>query len=170
MSVMTRKGQRMAASASKGSAVFAGQITQIGLNTDTWVQIPTGIDPGSATVIELESLEVFFRNSQAAIPGTSDALLMCSVSRSPVVPSLANTDVFGMVAITNIGAVGALGPAVFNPMAEIDLEPALTLQPYIYVCVSSVSLGSAAVVDYRVTYVTSKVGQSEQLKLLAGGI
>lgn len=160
----------MAASASKGAAVFAGQVTQTGINVDTWVQIPTGIDPGSGTVIELESMEVFFRNANTTVLLTADSLLMASVSRSPVVPSLANTDVFGMVVIS-VAAAGAPVMAVqMDAVQEIDLEPALTLQPYIYVCVSSTALGVAAVVDYRITYSTSKVSQAEQLKLLAGGV
>lgn len=161
----------MAASASKGAAVFAGQITQSAVNTDTWVQIPTGIDPGSGTVIDLESFEVFFRNAYSVFTGGSDQLLMASVSRSPVVPSLANTDVFGMVALqASFTIASATSFIIDKSIMEIDLEPALTLQPYIYICLSSIGLGVVATLDYRVTYTTSKVSQSEQLKLLAGGV
>lgn len=160
----------MAASASKGAAIFAGQLAQTGANVDTWVQIPTGIDPGSGTVLELESFEAYLRNGYLAFSGGGDQSVMASVSRSPVVPSLANTDVFGMVVWQAIFGGTAASFQFVGPLQEIDLEPALTLQPYIYVCVSSVAAAVACVLDYRVTYTTSKVSQAEQLKLLAGGV
>lgn len=158
----------MAQSASKGVAQFAGQVTQTAANTDTWVQIPTGIDPGNGTVLVMESFEVFFRDTYTDAFANVNCLVMSSVSRSPVVPSLANTDVFGMV---SFGVTrGAVGQTIFNPVLEVDLEPAITLQPYIYVCLSSVNAGGPLVADYRVTYDTQKVSGGEYLKLLAGGV
>jgi len=158
----------MAQSASKGVAQFAGQISQTALNTDVWVQIPTGIDPGNGTVLVMESFEVFFRDSHTDIFANNNCSVMASVSRSPVVPSLANTDVFGMVALS-VGRP-AVGQSVYNPILEVDLEPAITLQPYIYVCLSTSNAGGPLVADYRVTYDTQKVSGNEYLKLLAGGV
>lgn len=154
----------------KGAGVFAGTLVQTAANTDTWVQIPTGIDPGSNTVIELESMEVLFRNAHSVIPLSGDANLFVGVSRSPVVPSLANTDCFGMcglLAAFNTGSTN--GVAVFDATQSIDLEPALTIQPYVYICVSTAALSAAASIDYRVSYSTKKASQAETLLLLASG-
>lgn len=162
------------ASSTKGSALFAGQLTQSATNTDTWLQIPTGLDPGGGTVIEFESMEVYWRNGSTTFTNNNDEIFEVSVARSPVVPSLANTDVFGMIAVhgsfTNIGAVASFTESAVVPvMFDIDLEPALTLQPYIYVAIHSANLGAAVSIDYRITYSTAKVSGQEYLRLLASG-
>lgn len=154
---------------SKGAGVFSGVLAQTALNADVWVQIPTGIDPGSNTAIQLESLEVYFRNAHAAITGTNDQVIAVGISRSPIVPSLANIDCFGMVALGSSWSGTSSGSGILDLVQSIDLEPAITIQPYIYVALSTIGLSAMAQIDYRITYSTRKVTSAEQLLLLASG-
>lgn len=154
---------------SKGTGVFAGSLTQTGINVDTWVQIPTGIDPGSNTVLQLESMEVYFRNAIQANNAAASSVMAIGVARSPVVPSLSNTDCFGMLALVTDVAGAPANAMELDVLQSIDLEPAITIQPYLYVCISTSGANAALQIDYRISYSTAKASQSETLLLLASG-
>lgn len=156
----------------KGTAVFAGQLTQTGVDVDTWLQIPTGIDPGSNTVLELESMEILFRNANTNFITTFEQHIRVGISRSTVLPSLANVDCFGMLELSksSVSGVAGVGTITFiDTIQSIDLEPSITIQPYLYISIETLNFISEAVIDYRITYSTSKATQSEILLLLASG-
>lgn len=156
----------------RAAANFAGTATQAGANIDTVITLPTGIDPGSSTVIEFISLEVYWRNFSAAVNPTSNGTLFeVGVGRTPVVPSIANTDVFGMVAwVSDSAGTPATATLVADPIFGVNLDPALTVQPFVYLSIHTASLAAAVTIDYKITYQTSKKTDKELLTLIAGAV
>lgn len=157
--------------AAKGAAVFQGSFTQSGTNVSTWLQIPTGIDPGAGVLLEMISIEVFIRNSLLAFTGGVDSELQIGCSRSAVIPSLSNPDVFGMMSeVLTIGAGETTSFFIKSAIMEASLIGGITLQPFIYVSLVSTGLNVPVIVDYRINYNTTKTSGAEYLRLLAGGV
>lgn len=161
--------------ASKGSGFFYGSLAQTGNDVSTWAQIPTGMNPGEPVALALESLSFYWENARSSsiVTSVGDVLFSSMVGRSPVVPSLVNPDVFGMASVslskggvaqtTTEGAYGLIMPDLF----DVELEPALTLQPYIYIGIVSGGTNQANSINFRISYETVKLTQSEYVKLLA---
>lgn len=160
---------------SKGSGFFYGSLAQTAADTSTWAQIPTGVNPGDAVALAMESMTVYWDNARTAgnPNAVTDFYLGIMVGRSPVIPSLVNPDVFGMASVS-VSKAGVAQPAaegvsmiVMPDMFDLELEPSLTLQPYIYVGIVSGSTAQANSISFRISYNSVKLTQNEYVKLLA---
>jgi len=146
-----------------------GLSTQGGADTFVATSIDTNLTAEGKTGWEIIGVSAYYTNGETAAAADSDVNL--------IVATQATVTTFDMdeeVYRLNWAVANTAGVAVAYPLnlikRELLLEPRLTVQPLIYVQVSSTLSGVANVMAWELHYNIVKLTDLEVLRLLQGGV
>lgn len=143
-------------------------LTQSGADAFTSVAIPTSITSDGKMGLSLTGFAVEWSNGQAAAAG--DWLMTAKIATVPTNTTYGDPDEIIRVewGLQNTGGVAVA--VQFEPVkTEIVFEERVTVQPNLYLNISSSATGQANTVNVILYYNTVKLSDLEVLRLLGGG-
>jgi len=149
--------------------VRRGVVTQTGADTFTVGTIDTNITADGKSGWEIQSFSGYWSNGETVAAGDAEANLILSTQAT-----VTTFDMDEELYRLNWAVVNTAGVAVTYTHGLVKREelivPRLTVQPALYVHVSSTTTGAANVMYYEVSYEIVKLSDLEVLRLLQGGL
>lgn len=146
-----------------------GVVTQGGADTFAIGTIETNLTADGKAGWEIVGFSAYYTNGETAAAADSD--VNCILATQATVTTF---DMDEEIYRLNWSVANTAGVAVAYPLGlvkrEMLIEPRLTVQPNIYVQVSSTLSGLANVMAYEIHYNIVKLTDLEVLRLLQGGV
>jgi hypothetical protein len=145
-----------------------GVVTQTGADAYTSLAIPTGLTADGKAGWEITGLIAYWSNQEVLAPADMelDAILA-------TISTVTTFDSIDEITRINFGISNTAGVAVAFPIDMIKQaiiqEPRLTVQPNVYLNVSSTLTGGTNVVYWELAYNIVKLTDLDVLRLLQGG-
>lgn len=148
--------------------IIRGSTTQSGVDTFTQTAIDTNLDADGRTGWNILGVEAYYSNGETVAAADSDVSLILS-TRATTVTTFDESEEIARInwAVANTGGVAVAYPLELIKRSVVF--PRLTVQPTIYVGVSSTLSGIANIVFWHVEYELVKLSDIEVLRLLVGG-
>jgi len=150
-------------------SILRGVTTQTGADAFTQAIIDTNLTADGKAGWSIKSFRAFFPNfyALAAVDMTVNAILSTQVTTVTTMNQAAE------IARVNWAVANTAGVAVAYPVdlikQDILIEDRLTVQPLLYVAVSSAGSGGTNVIYWAIEYEIIKLTDVETLRLLVGG-
>jgi len=143
------------------------RVTQGGADTFTSVLLALPALDGKSGY-EIMAIEAYSTNGAGI--AAADWIINAQLSTQSTIAAFNEDE---LIAQVSWAAQNTAGVAVCIPFdsqrAKILVEPRITVQPAIYVAVSSANTAIANIIDFRVFYNTIKLTELEYLRMLTGG-
>lgn len=145
-----------------------GLVTQTGADTFTAVTIDTNITADGKSGWEIKAFSAYYANGETAAAADSDVNVVLA-TQAAVTTFDQDEEIYRL----NWSVANTAGVAVAYPLNLVKREefivPRLTVQPALYVHVSSTLSGLANAIYFELAYDIVKLTDLEVLRLLQGG-
>lgn len=147
--------------------VIRQRVTQSAADTTTAVQLPLVALDGKSGY-EIKGMEVLLTNGVSL--SASDWQVNAKLLTANGTYTFADDEVIAEIdwGFANVAGV-AIGNMIELQKEKFLMEPRITVQPQIFVQLSSVVTGLVMVADFRVYYDLVKLTELEYLRMLTGG-
>lgn len=146
-----------------------GVSTQGGADTFVATAIDTNLTADGKSGWELVALSGYYTNGETAAAADSDVSLILT-TQATVTTFDQDEEIYRLNwAVANTGGVAVAYPLPLVKR-ELLIQPRITVQPILYVQVSSTSSGIANVIAWEFHYNIVKLTDLEVLRLLQGGV
>jgi hypothetical protein len=146
-----------------------GLTTQGGADTFVASSIDTNLTADGKAGWEIVAVSAYYTNGETAAAADSDVNLILAV-QATVTSFEQDEEIYRL----NWSVANTAGVAVAYPVPlikrELLIEPRLTVQPLLYVQVSSTLSGLANAIAWEIHYNIVKLTDIEVLRLLQGGV
>lgn len=147
---------------------FSGTASQSVADTTTSASIDTGLTVDSKTGLSIFALEVYWSNGESAVAADWELNVQLNTDTGTQLPNAADNICSIMWGVQNSAGVAVAVP--YEPQKQVILlEPRLTVQPTLYIVITSALTGQTNTVYYRAFYETVKLTDLEVMRLLVGG-
>jgi len=146
-----------------------GITTQGGADTFAATTIDTNITADGKTGWEILGIRAMFMNGESGAAADSDVSVILATQATVTTPELDEEIIRLNWAVANTAGVAVAYPVELRK-AEILFIPRVTVQPSIFVQVSSTASGLACSISWEIYYNIVKLTDLEVLRLLQGGV